>query len=491
MGVTGLKTAGGRLAGWSAGHPWPALALWLAVVAVSATGGALAVRTPVGDLFDDDSTGRRVLAYALAGCAVVLVLLVALLAAVLPAVVSLLVSVSAVAVASGWWGVVARLFPGRGPSASVFALVAVLGTALGLTSCVLYLWFEQRARRHGALRPHVSRTAADATRTVLLSGLVTAAVVCGLFVSRDTMLSAVAIGVLLTVAAVMLAALTVLPAVTARFGRRLGWPRLPVLWRLTYRLGPPRLWPLLLRPSTRRPGWTLAASVVLLAALALPLAWWRPELPGHPPALLHTAEAARAHGIDATTIVAVIAATVLLGFAALTAVFRSAPAAVVVTVPAALGAAAACGTATVLLRMWKPGQAPGSWGHSTPAAWAPLLSFSLALAVSVLLLRTAVLRLTELRGAGLPPREATARALTSTSDRTTVTAVIMGAVFLLAERTASAEVGRLSVVLALSVVLTATVVRALTLPALSVLLSGTRWWARCAGRQAGQSLPQK
>lgn len=112
MGVTGLKTAGGRLAGWSAGHPWPALALWLAVVAVSATGGALAVRTPVGDLFDDDSTGRRVLAYALAGCAVVLVLLVALLAAVLPAVVSLLVSVSAVAVASGWWG----WWPGCSPA---------------------------------------------------------------------------------------------------------------------------------------------------------------------------------------------------------------------------------------------------------------------------------------------------------------------------------------------------------------------------------------
>ncbi|WP_030662654.1 MMPL family transporter [Streptomyces rimosus] len=491
MGVTGLKVAVGRLAGWSAGHPWPALALWLAVVAASVTGGALALRTPVGDLFDHDSTGRRVLGYALAGTAVVLVLLVALLAAVLPAVVSLLVSVSAVAVATGWWSVVARLFPGRDPSASVFALVAVLGTALGLTYCVLYLWFERRARRHGARRPHVSRTAADASRAVLLSSLVTAAVVCGLFVSGDAMLSAVAIGVILTVAAVMLAALTVLPAVTARFGRRLGWPRLPVLWRLTYRLGPPRLWPLLLRPSTRRPGWTFAASVVLLATLALPLAWWRPELPGHPPALLHTAEAAQAHGITATTIVAVIAATVLLGFAALTAVFRSAPAAVAVTVPATLAAAAACGTATVALRTWKPEQPPSSWGHSTPAAWAPLLSFALALAVSVLLLRMVVLRITELRAAGLPPREATARALTSTSDGTTVTAVIMGAVFLLAERTASAEVGRLSAVLAMSVVLTATVVRALALPALSVLLSGTGWWARSAARQAGQSLPQK
>ncbi|MFH8408905.1 MMPL family transporter [Streptomyces sp. NPDC018019] len=489
--MTGLKVAVGRLAGWSAGHPWPALALWLAVVAVSVTGGSVALRTPVGDLFDDGSAGRRTLGYALAGCAAVLLLLVALLAAVIPAVVALLVSAGSVAVAAGWWGVVARLFPGRGPSASVFALVAVLGTALGLTYSLLYLWFERRARRHGTRRPHVARTAADAARTVLLSSLVTAAVVCGLFVSGDAMLSAVAIGVLLTVAAVMLAALTVLPAVTARFGRRLGWPRLPVLWRLTYRLGPPRLWPLLLRPSTRRPGWTFTVSVVLLAALALPLAWWRPELPGHPAALLHTAEAAQAHGISAATIVAVIVSTVLLAFAALTAVFRSAPAAVAVTVPATLAAAAACGTATLVLRAWKPGQAPGSWGHSTPAAWAPLLSFVLALAVSVLLLRLAVLRLVELRTAGLRPREATARALTSTSDGTTVTAVIMCTVFLLAERTGSVEVGRLAVVLAASVVLSATVVRALTLPALSVLLSGTRWWDRGTARQTGHSFPQK
>ncbi|MFD7662373.1 MMPL family transporter [Streptomyces sp. NPDC059788] len=491
MGVTGLKAAVGRVAGWSAGHPWPALALWLVVVAVSTAGGALALRTPAGELFAADSTGRRLLWYALAGCAAVLLLLVALLAAITPAVVALLVSLSAVAVATSWWSVVARLLPEQCPSTSVLALVAVLGTALGITYCLLYLWVERQARRHGARRPHVARTAAASSRAVLLSSLVTIAVVSGLFVSGDAMLSAVAVGVILTVAAVMLASVTALPAVTARFGRRLGWPRLPVLWRLTYRLGPPRLWPLLLRPGTRRPGWTLAASVALLAVLALPLAWWRPELPGQPATLLHAAEAARAHGVPAATIVAVIASTVLLGFAALTAAFRSAPAAVAVTVPGALAAAAACGTATLILRTWKPHQAPGSWGHSTPAAWAPLLSFALALAVSVLLLRHVVLRIAELRSTGMSPREATARAVTSTSDGVSVTAVIMCTIFLLAERTGSVEVGRLSIVLACAVVLTATVVRALTLPALAVLLTGTRFWARNAGRHPGHSLPQK
>lgn len=43
MVVTGLAAAVDRVAGWSAGHPRRAIALWLCIVTASVTGGGLAL----------------------------------------------------------------------------------------------------------------------------------------------------------------------------------------------------------------------------------------------------------------------------------------------------------------------------------------------------------------------------------------------------------------------------------------------------------------
>ncbi|MEV7467357.1 MMPL family transporter [Streptomyces kronopolitis] len=471
--MTDLRTAVTRTAGWSARYPWSTLSLWLGGVAVSSTAGALSLKTPVDEVFADAS-GRRMTWYVLAAGGTVMLLLIALLAAVVPALVSLLVTLGTVAGAEGWWAVAARLLPGGRPTASALALVTVLGTALSLTYCLLYLRSERAARRFGAGRAQPAGTAGGSSRTVLLSSCVTIAVVCGLYVAGDPLLSAVATGLVLTVAAVMLASVTVLPAIAARFGRHLAWPKLPVLWRLTYRLGPPRLWSLLLRPGVRRPGGTLAGSVALHAVLALPLAWWPREFSGPPATLLHDTAASDGCGISALNVIAVAASTVLLAFAALTAVFRSAPVALVITIPGALTAVSACGLSAPLLRLWEPAQALGSRGHGAPAPWAPPLGFVLALAVSGLLLRDAVLRVRAHRAAGMAPREAAARAVMHTSEGMTVTAVLMCTVFLLGAVLGSPEVGRMCLVLTVSVVLTVTLVRALTLPSLAVVVAATR-----------------
>ncbi|MEU5210182.1 MMPL family transporter [Streptomyces sp. NPDC020742] len=484
MSVTDLRTAVTRAADWSAEHPWSALSLWLGGVAVSLTAGALSLDTPVDALLGDASA-QDATWYVLLGSGTVLLLLIALFAAVVPALVSLWVTLSIMALATGWWAVVARLLPDRRPAACVLALVTILGAALGTTSCVLHLRSARPARRSGADRSQGSGTAGGSGHRVLLSSCVTVAVVCGLYVPGDALLSTVATGVLLTVAAVLLASVTVLPAVTARFGRHLGRPRLPVLWRFSYRLGPPRLWPLLLRPGVRHPRWTLAGSMVLHTAMALPLLWCPSQLLAPPTALPPDAVAFDGCGVTAPSVVAMAASAVLLAFAALTAVFRSAPAAVVVTVPGALAAVSACGLSAPLLRLWKPEPTPGSWGLNTPATWAPLIGFVLALALSVLLLRAAVLRVVAHRAAGMAPREAAARAVTRTSDDMTATAVILCTVFLLGERLGPAQVGRVCVVLMVCVVLTVTLVRALTLPSLATLVAGSRWWSRSATRQQG------
>ncbi|MFF4603852.1 hypothetical protein ACFY12_14100 [Streptomyces sp. NPDC001339] len=476
--MTGLRTAVARTAGWSARHPWPALSLWLGIVVVSATAGALALDTPVDEVFGDASGGHMTW-YVAVGSGTVLLLLIALFAAVAPGLVSLLVTLGTVAAAAGWWAVAARLLPDLGPSASVLALVAVLGTALAVTHCVLYLLSERQARRLVPGRPRATGTVPESSRTVLCSGGVTITVACGLYVPGDAPLASVATGVVLTMAALMTASITVLPAVSARFGRYLDRPRLPFLWRLTYRLGPPRLWPLLLRPSVRCAGWTLAGAVVLHAVSALPLVWWQPRPPGEPAALRYDITGLDGCGSTALNGAAMASITVLLAFAALAAVSRSAPAAAVVTIPAALSAVSACGLSTPLLWLTEPEQILDAWEFNASATWPPLLAFVSALAVSVLLLRGVVLRAVALRTAGMAPSEAAARAVAHASDGMTFTAVVLCAVFLLGACMGSAAVGQLCVVPAVSVVLTVTLVRALTLPSLIIVMAKTRRVSPC------------
>jgi RND superfamily putative drug exporter len=68
----------------------------------------------------------------------------------------------------------------------------------------------------------------------------------------------------------MLGSLTVLPALLAKLGRRVDRPRVPLLWRLTNRQGPPKVWPALLRPALKYPAVTLLVSAGAMVALALP-----------------------------------------------------------------------------------------------------------------------------------------------------------------------------------------------------------------------------
>jgi RND superfamily putative drug exporter len=82
--------------------------------------------------------------------------------------------------------------------------------------------------------------------------------------------ASLATGSIIVVAVAVLGSLTVLPALLAKLGKRVDRPRVPLLWRLTHRTGPPRVWPKLLRPALRYPLVTFLLSVLALGALALP-----------------------------------------------------------------------------------------------------------------------------------------------------------------------------------------------------------------------------
>jgi RND superfamily putative drug exporter len=116
----------------------------------------------------------------------------------------------------------------------------------------------------------VEIAAATSGHAVVVSGLAVLVSMAGLYLSNDGIFASLATGSIIVVAVAVLGSLTVLPALLAKLGRWVDRPRIPFLWRLTARQGPPRVWPKLLQPALKHPVATLMVSVVALGALALP-----------------------------------------------------------------------------------------------------------------------------------------------------------------------------------------------------------------------------
>jgi RND superfamily putative drug exporter len=254
-----------RVARWSATHPWPAIGLWVLLVALCVVAGGATGTRQATDLelaigeagradaiqaegsFDDPAE-ENVLITARSG--------------------PLDRAAAARAAAMGLWGPASQLVPGVD---TVPHLIVLIGMAVGVDYSLFYLKREREERARG--RGHVDAVeiaAATSGRSVVVSGVAVIVALAGLYMVRDVTFSALATGAVLVVAVAVLGSLTVLPALLVTLRGAVDRPRVPLLWRLTNRRGRPRLWPALLRPALRRPGITLALSLAALATLALP-----------------------------------------------------------------------------------------------------------------------------------------------------------------------------------------------------------------------------
>jgi RND superfamily putative drug exporter len=162
---------------------------------------------------------------------------------------------------------------------STFAVNSI--TLLGLGMAVDYSLFmisrfreELRAGRNTG--DAVAATMATAGRTVLVSGLTVALALASLLVFPENFLRSMGIGGMAAVLVAMLIALTVLPATLALLGPRINALRVPIpAW---LRRGPQngraagRGWARLARSVMRRPVLYLAAAIVVVGVLAVPLA---------------------------------------------------------------------------------------------------------------------------------------------------------------------------------------------------------------------------
>ncbi|MET7700702.1 MMPL family transporter [Streptomyces sp. NPDC005485] len=150
---------------------------------------------------------------------------------------------------------------------SVYAIqvTTMLGLGLAIDYALLILVrFREERRETDDVVEAVQRTLAGAGRTVMFSGLTVAVSLAGLLVFPSTFLRSMGLAVAAVVVIDMLAALTLLPALLARFGAKIA-PSRPRPGREEG-----RVFARLARFSARRPLLVVAAVVPALLVLALP-----------------------------------------------------------------------------------------------------------------------------------------------------------------------------------------------------------------------------
>jgi RND superfamily putative drug exporter len=199
---------------------------------------------------------------------VTLLIMLIAFGAIIAAGVPVLLALSAVGSAFGLSALASHLVPAVESASSVILL---MGMAVGVDYSLFYLKREREERAGG--NPHVRAVeiaAATSGHAVVVSGFAVIVSMAGLYLANDAVFASLATGSVIVVAVAVLGSVTVLPALLAKLGRRVDRPRVPLLWRLTNRTGPPRVWPALLRPALRFPLVTLLVTLVALGALAWP-----------------------------------------------------------------------------------------------------------------------------------------------------------------------------------------------------------------------------
>ncbi|WCN04327.1 MMPL family transporter [Streptomyces sp. M92] len=155
---------------------------------------------------------------------------------------------------------------------SVYAIQVTTMLGLGLAvdyALLMLVRFREERREVADVVEAVHRTVAAAGRTVLFSGLTVAVSLAGLLVFPSTFLRSMGLAVAAVVVVDMLAALTLLPALLARFGGRIA----PAKVRPEGEEG--RLFARLARFAARRRVAVLAVTVPALLVLALPVTGMR------------------------------------------------------------------------------------------------------------------------------------------------------------------------------------------------------------------------
>ncbi|HRC40825.1 MMPL family transporter [Nostocoides sp.] len=529
---------------------------------------------------------------------VTLVLMLLAFGALIAAGVPVLLAATSVAATMGLAAPISYLIPAE---PTVNSMIVLIGMAVGVDYSLFYLKREREERAKGASTlDAVAIAARTSGHAILVSGGAVIVSMAGLYLIGAATFNSLATGSIVVVAVAVLGSITVLPALLVKLGRWVDRPRIPLLWRLTRRMGRGAISGRLLAPVLRFPRLSLVAALAATGALAVPAFGMSihtanlTTLPGDIPAVAtitriadafpsegtsalvavrgsaldqpdveqalrdlsaraaatplftdlgvdpvrvstdrtvtrlelaipypdHDPRAAEAisslreslapaalDGLDAEYAVGgwsatgmdfadrqsdrmplVIGFVMLLTLVMMIGVFRSVALALVSTALNLLSVGVAFG---VLRLIFQDGHLEGLLGFTSPGFiidWIPLFVMTILVGLSMDYHVFVLSRVREYAQAGLSAREAVRRGIGDTASVVTSAAAVMVSVFAIFATLSLMEMKMMGVGLAVAILLDATIIRLVILPATLVLL-GERIWHRPTARAVGRPGP--
>ena len=198
---------------------------------------------------------------------VTLIILIIAFGALIAAGIPLLLALTAVLATFGLWAIPSQVLPS---DESIYAIVLLIGLAVGVDYSLFYLKREREERAAGRSSEAALEAAASTSgRSVLISGVTVLIAMAGmLFAGKD--FAAFGVATMIVVAVAMLGSLTVLPALLSKLGDNIDRLRVPFVHRLSRPDGEGRFWGAIVDRVLRRPLISVALAGGLLVAIAAP-----------------------------------------------------------------------------------------------------------------------------------------------------------------------------------------------------------------------------
>ena len=205
------------------------------------------------------------------GLPAALIILLLVFGAVVAGLVPLLMAIVSIVVALGMTAVLAQQFE---LSIFVVNMLTGMGLALGIdySLFVVSRYREERGRGREQFDA-IAASGLTASRAVLFSGTVFVVAMFGMLLVPNSIMRSLAVGAILVGIVSVAAALTLLPALLGLLGDRVNALRIPFVGRRTLESAGAegRFWGGIVRNVLRRPVLSLALSLGVLVALALPI----------------------------------------------------------------------------------------------------------------------------------------------------------------------------------------------------------------------------
>jgi len=203
------------------------------------------------------------------GIVVALVILLVVFGAVVAAGLPIALALLSIFVAAGATALVSNAME---MSNFVVFIITMIGLAVGIDYSLFIVQRFREERGRGREKIDAIATAgATASRTVFFSGMAVAIALAGMLIMPDATFRSFAVGAILVVAATVLAAMTLLPAVLGLLGDRVNWLTLPFIGRCGRTQSNGGFWGWITRAVTARPIISVVVTGGLLLAVALPV----------------------------------------------------------------------------------------------------------------------------------------------------------------------------------------------------------------------------